>query len=342
MSKPPRRVLVVGATGHIGQAVVRHALANGREVTAATRRENPECLRNLGVKVARVDDGFKSLAELAAGHDLVVDAAAPFPLIPGVPGCGQWQAQVNEAVMRMKAVIDAARCNGARLVYVSSFTTLARGGSATDRAAALWRRSYSPYFEAKVAMERAVIAAAREGMEAVVVNPVACFGPWEFRARERCFVRLVVERGLPMILDQGVCVMDTRDAAEAIDRALAKEIYGRPIPIAGHNVGAHELSLRIARMAGIARPQIMPVHPASASAFAYWMQMACMAWGFEPPTAMNFIPLIADSCPMVRSPEQMALGVRIRPLEDTLRDSIAFHQGRMYAQESQEQDSRRV
>ena len=341
MSKPPRRVLVLGATGHIGQAVVRHALEKGREVTAATRRDHPECLRDLGVRIACIDGAFGSLAELAAGHDLVIDAAAPFPLIPGVPGCGQWQSQVNAAVLRMKAVIDAARRNGARLVYVSSFTTLAPRKSRADRAAALWRRSYSPYFEAKAAMERAVIAAAREGMQAVVVNPVACFGPWEFRARERCFVRLVVERGLPMILDQGVCVMDTRDAAEAIDRALAEEMYGRPIPIAGHNIGAHELSLRIARMAGIDRPQIMPVHPATASAYAYWMQMASMAWGFEPPTAMNFIPLIADSCPMERSPEQMALGVRIRPLEDTLRDAIAFHQGRRFAPEFQKQDSRR-
>jgi len=62
MSKQGKRVLVLGATGHIGQAVVRHALKQGREVTALTRQIDPEPLRGLGVNVVRIDSELRMLA----------------------------------------------------------------------------------------------------------------------------------------------------------------------------------------------------------------------------------------------------------------------------------------
>ena len=327
MSKQGKRVLVLGATGHIGQAVVRHALKQGREVTALTRQIDPEPLRGLGVNVVRIDSELRLLAEVAAGHDVLVDAAAPYPLAPSVPGDAQWTSQVDAPVRRMKIVIEAARRNKMQLAHVSSCTTLPRHESAEQSAAALWRRYVTPYFEAKAAMEHAVVAAAREGLPAVIVNPAASLGPWEFRAAGDSFVRLVLEQSLPMVINQMVCIIDVREVAEAIDRALSQELYGRPIPLSGHNIGVPNLAMLTAQLAGIAQP-VIPLDPSVVSASVFWMQRALMFWGFTPPTPLNFILLIADAFPMQRSPEQVALGVEIRSLEETLRDSIAFHRSR--------------
>jgi nucleoside-diphosphate-sugar epimerase len=327
MRKQVKRVLVLGATGHIGQAVVRHALKQGRQVTALTRRTDPEPLRGLGVNVVRIESDLRSLAEVAAEHDLLVDAAAPYPLAPSVPGDAQWTFQVDAAVRRMKVVIDAARRNRMQLAHVSSCTTLPRHESPNQSAAALWRRYVTPYFEAKAAMEHAVVAAAREGLPAIIVNPAASLGPWEFRAVGDSFVRLVMEQSLPMVINQMVCIIDVREVAEAIDRALAQEMYGRPIPLSGHNIGVPELAMLTAQLAGIAQP-VIPLDPGIVSAWVFWMQRALMFYGFTPPTPLNFILLIADAFPMQRSPEQMALGVEIRPLQETLQDAIAFHRSR--------------
>lgn len=328
MPKRQTRVLVLGATGHIGQAVARHALKKGWQVTALTRRDRPEGLLDLDINLVRIDGSLHSLSRLAAGHDLLVDAAAPYPLSTGVPGCESWRSQVDAAVDRMELVIEAARRNHLRLAYVSSCTTLPRQESPQQAAAAVWRRSVSPYFEAKAAMEHAVLAAARGGLPAVVVNPAAFLGPWEYRAVEGSFVRLVLERRLQMVLDQTMCVIDVRDVAEAIDRAFASEMYGRPIPLSGHNIGLPALVMRTARLAGMNSMPPFPLHPDVVSVSTYWTQTMLKAIGSPAASALNFIPLIADVLPMQPSPEQVALGVTIRPLDQTLRDAIAFHRQR--------------
>jgi nucleoside-diphosphate-sugar epimerase len=300
-------------------------------VTAATRRADPEGFDGLAVKIVRIDGGFRSLAELAAGHDLLVDAAAPYPLGLGIPGGKQWRFEVDAAVRRTELVIEAARRHHLRLAYVSSCTTLPRHEPPPGAASAVWRRSLSPYFEAKAAMERTVIAAAREGLPAVIVNPAAFLGPWEFRAVEGSFVRLVLERRLPMVIDQPMCVIDVRDVADAIDRAMSRELFGRAIPLAGHNIGLPHLAILTARLAGLPSPPPLPLDGRAVSAAAFWAEAACKAFGIAPPPALGFIPLIADVLPMQPSPEQIDLGVRIRPLEETLRDAVAFHQRRQFA-----------
>jgi dihydroflavonol-4-reductase len=328
MEKPPRRVLVLGSTGHIGHAVVRHALLNGREVTAVTRRADPEELRGLGVKVVRIDGELRSLAELAAGHDLMVDAAAPYPLNLGHLGGPQWRYEIEAAIKHVEAVVAAARRHGLRLVYVSSFMTVPRPGPRPDADTALWRRSMAPYFEAKTAMEQIVIEAARTGLPVVIVNPAMSLGPWEFRDVERSFVPQVLAQRLPMVIDRTTCVIDVRDVADAIDRALSREFYGHPIPLAGTNIPFPDLVTLTAHLAGLPVTRPLSLDGNLVSAGVFWTHAAFTAFGLASPPDLGLILMIADALPMDRSPEQTALGVKIRSLEDTLRDAIAFHRSR--------------
>jgi dihydroflavonol-4-reductase len=321
------RIFVLGATGHLGQAVVRHALACGHAVTAASRQPDPIALRDLDVKIARVDGGLSALAELSAGHDVLIDAAAPYPLELCVPGSPAWRQAVDGAIDRTRLVLDAARRNRLRLVFISSFTTLPRRDSPLCAMESAWRRSVYPYFEAKAAMERAVTAAAREGLPAVIVNPAACLGPWEFRAEESSFVRLVLARRLPFVMDHALSVIDVRDVAEAIDRALALELFGSPIALAGHNVSLLEVARQIAALDGACGPAPAAVDSSVAAFTAFWSSTTFAAFNRSTPDLWRAVPLAADGFPMVPSPEQIAMGLNLRPLCDTLRDAIAFHRG---------------
>jgi dihydroflavonol-4-reductase len=330
MSNQPKRILVLGATGHIGQAIVRRALDCGHEVTATTRQENPEPLQKLKVNLVRIDESLRCLSDVAKGHDLLVDAAAPYRLVPDTLGAPGWQSQVDSAVARTEHIINVALHNGMRLVHVSSCTTVARSMSPSQSAAAVWRRSISPYFEAKAAMERVVIAAARKGLKTVIVNPGAFLGPWEYRRVEASFVRSVLEQRFPMVLDQAMCVIDVRDVAEGIDLALSQDLYGHPIPLSGHNLTLRDLAMRTAQLAGLMAAAPFLLHPDAVAAAVYWIQRVSMAFGITPPENLGFIPLIEDVLPMPPSPEQISLGVKIRPLESTLRDSIQFHRNRSF------------
>jgi len=323
VTKRPMRILVLGATGHAGQAIVRHALEQGREVTALTRRAHPESLRGLGVKVARIEPDLRSLGELTAGHDLLVDAAAPYKLDLCIPGSLEWRSQVDAAVRRTQLVIDAARRHNAALVFVSTYGTIPRHDNSPSPDA-LWRRMVCPYYEAKIAMDQAVLVAAREGLRALIVNPVAFVGPWNYREGWN-LVPNVLMRQIPVVIDLVMSVIDVRDVASAIDLAISQEYFGRQIPLAGHTIHASEIVQRTARLAGVPIPPPLVVPGPLAVAGAYWTHLALNAFGLRSPELLGLVAITPEMRPLAPSPEQIELGVNIRPLEASLRDAVAFH-----------------
>ena len=319
------RIFVLGATGHLGQAVVRQALARGHAVTAASRQRDPAALRGLDVTITWVDGELRDLTELSAGHDVLVDAAAPYPLDPCVPGSLAWRQAVDGSVERTLRVLDAAWRNGLRLAFVSSCTTLPRPESPLRAMESAMRRSMYPYFEAKMAMEREVIAAATRGLPAVIVNPAACLGPWEFRAEGSSFVRLVMGRRLPLVMDHILSVIDVRDVAEAIESALRQEFFGRPIALAGHNVTMVELARQICMLDGAGGMAPAGFDSRMTSLAAFWTGASCAAFNRTAPDLWRAVPLVADGFPMSPSPEQVSMGLNLHSLSSTLRDAISFH-----------------
>lgn len=319
------RIFVLGATGHLGQTVVRHALARGYKVTAATRQADPPALRGLTVRIVQVDGECSRLREVSAGHDVLVDAAAPYPLEPCMLGSPSWRMAVDGAVARTRRVVEAAKWNGLRLAFISSFTTLPRRESALAALESAWRRSVFPYFEAKVAMERVVADAAREGLPAVIVNPAACLGPWEFRAENSSLVRLVLARRLPLMMDRTLSLIDVRDVAAAIEAALERELFGRQIALAGHNVTLVELARQILELDGTGGSAPVAVNASLASMAAFWTAVSYAAWDQATPDPWRAVPIAADGFAMDPSPEQISLGLKLFSLRETLRDAVCFH-----------------
>jgi len=122
--------------------------------------------------------------------------------------------------------------------------------------------------------------------------------------------------------------MDVRDVADAIDRAVARELYGRPIALAGHNIYPRDLVMRTAQLAGVAMQPPMVLNALAVSATAFWTHVGMSTLGLTPPPYLGFITLSSEIMGFEPSADQLALGVTVRPLEDSLRDAVAFHRGR--------------
>jgi len=320
-----KTAIVLGATGHVGQAVVRELIAQGYRVTATTRRNAPVALAGLDVSVARGDaDTPGQLDAWIDGHDLVVDAAAPSPLNLFVVEETAQRDPLAHARRRTQSLLDAVARHEARLAFISSFTTLPRVGNTATAIDAEWRRRVYPYFRVKQRMEEMVLHAARGGVRAVVVNPSAFLGPWELGAGRSSFVRMVMERELPATMRHVINVIDVRDVAALIHSAVAAGSYGVRIPLAGHNIAVNELARRIASIAGVQAPLLSTDTRATVVA-AYWVEAALALTARSASDAWRAAPLIADAWPMEHSAEQRALDVRIRPLDDTLRDAVQWH-----------------
>lgn len=332
MTTAGQRALVLGATGHIGNAVTRELLQHGYRVTAATRQTRPEALAALDVEVVHGDaDHPGQLASWVPGHELVVDAAAPYPLNLFAASAPSGRAPLDHAQRRMAALLDSVAREGATLGHVSSYTTLPRPRSEGALAAieARARRRIHPYFAVKAAMEAMVHEAARGGLRAVVVNPTACLGPWDRRPRELCVVPLLVTGQVPALVSRAMNVIDVRDVAAALLAALEQGRFGTSIALAGHDCRTDVLAARVCALAGASAPRLR-VPARLAVAGVLWAEAGWALLGRSSPLPAIGPLLVLDGYAMAPSAEQVALGVRPRPLDETLRDAIAWYRGLGY------------
>jgi len=143
---------MTGATGFVGGATMRQAIAAGWHVRALTRRPQPD---QDGVTwIAGALDRPDSLAEMAAGSDVVMHIAG----VVNVPTRAAFEAGNATATAH---VIDASRGAGvSRFVHVSSLA--AREPTLSDYG---WSK------------ERAEAVVTASGLDWTIVRPPAVFGP---------------------------------------------------------------------------------------------------------------------------------------------------------------------
>ncbi|MEZ4315624.1 MAG: NAD-dependent epimerase/dehydratase family protein, partial [Polyangiaceae bacterium] len=235
---PPESALVLGATGQIGSAVVRELLSRGTRVTAASRRAAPTAnLAGLDITFSPGDaDDPAQVDRWTEGHDLVVDAAVPYPLWLFRPETPAEAAPHDYASARTDRILAAARRHRTTLAVVGSFTTLPHPGEARgDIEPAILRRSH-PYFAVKEAVESRVLAAASDGLSALIVNPVAVLGPWDGKPREHTFLPELLSGRVPLTSSREASFIDVRDVASALCAAVWAGRTAEKIPLAGHTV----------------------------------------------------------------------------------------------------------
>jgi predicted dehydrogenase/nucleoside-diphosphate-sugar epimerase len=175
----PRRILVTGASGVLGRALVQRLCAGGDAVRVLVRRPAPELERLPGVQVVYGDLGDPSAVDRAtAGVRLVYHVGAT------MRGRG-WAEFEAGTVCGTANVVQACLAHRVeRLVHVSSLTVLdyatPPARAVVDETASLepHLEQRGSYTRAKVLAERIVNDAVRgRGLQAVVVRPGQIIGP---------------------------------------------------------------------------------------------------------------------------------------------------------------------
>lgn len=315
------KALVLGATGHIGNAVVRELLERDYEVTAAYRRAGPR--PNLeGLDVDRwPGDQFApgQLEEWVDGHDIVIDAAAPY-------SANLFDRAEYHAERRMCELLNAVSRRDCQFGYVSAFTTLKRSSEKMEDWAARLAMRMHPYFALKRRIEDLVMAAVQDGLRAVIVNPTMCLGPWDVHDRELSLIPRLLCGEVPGAVRQILNVLDVREVARGLIGALEAELYGRPMLLSGHNISAHNLFSWICELAGVEMPA--RTAPTSITAFASLALEAVIGIANSEAPIKSLAPILMyqhewmPPCVAFRD-----LGISLRPLYQTLLDSIRWYRG---------------
>jgi dihydroflavonol-4-reductase len=262
--------MVTGSTGKVGHAAARTLLEAGHEVRALVRDPAratgaaPE-----GVTLVRGDVADPaSVRRAAEGCEVVFNAMGLPEQWLGDPGLFH---RVN--VEGTRAVVEAARTAGARrLVHTSTIDVFhAEAGASFDESVVADYPKGTAYERSKQEAERVALAGAGDGLEVVVVNPAAVYGPGPAGSAsfEEDLFRPVLRRRLPAMTPGG-CGVVFSDGVGAGQLAAAER--GRPgerYILCDAHVTVADLARTVVEVAGRGRvPPTVPVPLAKAMAAA--------------------------------------------------------------------------
>jgi len=321
------KALVIGAGGHIGNAIVRALLDRGDEVTACGRRSAPPPnLDGLPVRYAPGDaETPGQLDKWIEGHQLVVEAAAPYPVGVFSIGSRAGNNPIFGAERRTRVLLDAVSSHSARLIFVSSFVTLTSPRTPAQRVQDRMVRLAHPYFEVKELTESEIADAARRGLRAVIVNPTYCLGPWDLHDRGLCTIPPVLCGEIPIAIRQMLNVIDVRDVAAASLAALDKECYGKPILLGAHDIMTNDLYSLICEVGGVSPPPRYSMPTSFAIAGTYLMELTFGVMGRKPLLPSGGMMMATTFDYLERTDSLAELGITPRPLSDTIADAISWY-----------------
>jgi dihydroflavonol-4-reductase len=317
------RVLVTGATGFVGSAVVRELLGHGHAVRALLRPTSPDDnLRSLPVERAEGDVLDRaSVRRALRGCDGVVHTAGVVHLRPG-----DRAALLAVNARGVELVLGAALEAGVRrAVHTSSIAVL--GG--TDRPRLLDEDAPSnaaqlgiDYFVSKLEGERAALDLARRGLPVVVVRPSFVLGPGDVHRSSAGVVLAIARRRYRLYVRGGVSCCDVRDVAAAHVEALVRGRVGETYVLGGHNVEVEAFARAVARLAGVPAPRRVPYAVAYGAAAA--AEVMARARGKRPHLTRQLVRsshlyTFASSAKAARE-----LSYTMRPLETSVADTLRW------------------
>jgi dihydroflavonol-4-reductase len=317
-------ICVTGATGFIGAHVARLAAERGSEVRVTYRSEAR--LGRLGgieaepVRADVLDRG--ALRRALRGCDVVFHTAG---FVGANPPARVWD--VNALSPRLVVEAAAAEDVG-RVVLTSSVAGIGPvpwGEVGTEDEVYRGGGLGMTYPDAKHEGEaQALAAAARLGIDLVVVNPSYVFGPPVDRSQPgETSTRAIGNymRGrLPAVVDGQVNVVDVRDVTSGHLKAAERGRPGERYVLGGHDLTWVELIERVAEISGVHHPlAVMPTEVAHVADIAETLRLPM-------PISPEGFVLMAQNWRYSSGKARRELGYRTRSLEKTLTDTVRWYE----------------
>lgn len=313
------RVLVTGGTGFVGSHSVKALIDAGHEVRMMVRA--PERIRPalgpLGVDAPEhvVGDVTHPAAVRRAldGCDAVLHAANVYSLKHGRAG---EMATTNPRSTEL--MLGTARELGLDpIVHVSSYVALLPpSDSGPLHADSPLGQPAGPYARSKVASERIARRLQDEGAPVVITRPGAVWGPHDPHVGESAQIARAVLRGqMPVSLPGPMALVDVRDVAAAHAAVMEAGRGPRRYMVVAQDISFAEIIGAVRRATGRRIPAVpLPERP---------LRRALGKRTSVPgPLEGPWLTLQQARCDS--SASEATLGVRLRPAEDSIRDTVRW------------------
>lgn len=317
-----KTILVTGATGFLGKALVPKLAAAGHRIRMLGRSTPGAELLGHGEFVQADLAERAALKRALAGVDVLYHLAGRVSFDPA-----DGPAMYRLHVAGTRLLLEEVRARGGleRMVLASTSGTTA--ASRTERTATeeelppLEIVGRWPYYLSKIYEEKLVLEHARKHqLPVVVLNPSLLLGPGDDRLSSTWTVMKFLQRDLPAMPNGGMSFVDVRDAADAFVAALDRgELGGKHLM--GINMSMSEFFGRLERISGVPAPRLRLPSKVNVAG-AKLLERLAEARGREPALDAASVDIAEHWFWVDSRKAERELGFSPRDPQETLQDTV--------------------
>ncbi len=330
-------ILVTGASGFVGSAIVRHLLAAGYQVRVLLRAESPP--DNLaGLDIQQVIGDLTDAASLKAavkGCSSLIHTAADYRLwAPDFDVI--YAANVQGTKHIMHAALDAGI---ERIVYTSSVATLgvcangiyANKTLADENTPSSLGEMIGHYKRSKFMAEAVVRKmAAEDGLPVVIVNPSMPAGPRDIKPTPSGQMILDSARGhMPAYVNTGLNIVHVDDVAKGHLLALEHGKIGERYILGGENLTLKDILSRISILTEKKPPRICLPHN-FVLPLAWIAEKLAQITSTPPRMTVDGVRMAKKHMYYSSAKAEKELGYTHRPAIEALHDAVDWFQNHGY------------
>lgn len=319
------KILVTGATGLIGRAIVEMLIHRKQEVTALVRPHTDlGSLAGLPLTIAYGDITDRgAVARAARGVDAVIHTAAFVSL--NSPRLEEMR-RVNAT--GVENVASAAHEVGAsRFVHVSSIVAV---GASPDKTPVdetfpwPFANASVPYLITKYEAEQIAFRYNRKGLDVVVVNPCLVVGAPDPRAVDPAGILKFLNGSINLRIEGGANYVDVWDVARGTLAALAKGRAGERYILGGEDLSFQALYARLEALTGRPAPRLQ-LPNALVYGFARGLDRLSRFSGFSSPLSPQVVWMAGHHWYASSAKAARELDYKPTPIDVSLQEAVDYY-----------------
>lgn len=321
------KCVVTGASGHIGNVLVRDLISKNYEVKAfVLKNENVDYLKELNVEICYGDvRDLESLKEAFRGADVVFHLAGIIDI-----GTVNKKFIYSVNVGGTKNVLQACREEKVKkLVYTSSVHAIPEKPKdeiitetkdfSEDKVKGIYAKTKA---EATKYLLENVSKDLDNNPEIIIVHPSGVIGPYEYIPSN--LGQLVIDcanKKIGAYLDGGYNFVDVRDVANGVVLAAEKGKNGECYILAGHKVSVKELMKKIEAVTKVKIPTFK-IARWFAYATGFLSEIYYKIVKQKPLFTSYAVYTLGTNCNFSNEKAEKELGYTIRPIDETIKDTV--------------------
>ena len=327
------KAFVTGATGFVGSHVATVLAEQGAELRLLVRTgSDPKNIQ--GLNADRVIGDLcepESIDRAMAGCDVVFHVAADYRLWVRDP------AQMYRAnVEGTRTILQAALKNRVRrVVYTSSVATMGftvKNNPVDESSPVSLENMIGHYKRSKYMAEEVALAAGRDGIDVVVVNPSTPVGERDIKPTPTG--RIVVDflkRKFPAYVDTGLNMVDVRECARGHVAALEKGRSGERYILGGENLTLKQILDKLAAITGLPSPRVRLPYAVALASGVVDTVVTGVVLRREPRVTLDAVRMGRKKMFVSSAKAERELGWKAVPVDAALRRAVQWFNDNGYA-----------